>query len=76
MTKTVDISAAREHLLDLVNTVAEGGEIVILKDKKPIIRMVPFHAPNAKRVAGLGRGEAWISDDFDAPIDESFWMND
>jgi prevent-host-death family protein len=75
MTKTIDISAAREHLDDLVKTVVEGDEIVILKDQKPVARMIPVQAENAKRIAGLGKGDAWISADFDAPLDDAFWMN-
>ena len=30
-----------------------------------------------KRIAGLNRGQVlWISDDFDAPIPDEFWLGD
>jgi hypothetical protein len=29
-----------------------------------------------KRVAGLNRGTAWVSDDFDAPLPDEFWLGE
>ncbi len=30
----------------------------------------------AKRVAGLHRGMAWMSDDFDEPLPDEFWLGE
>ena len=33
------------------------------------------HHPLPKRIAGLNRGQVlWISDDFDAPLPDEFWL--
>ena len=29
-----------------------------------------------KRVAGLGEGTIWISDDFDEPLSDEFWLGE
>lgn len=34
-------------------------------------------SPLPKRIAGLNRGQVlWISDDFDAPLPDNFWLGD
>jgi hypothetical protein len=30
----------------------------------------------SKRQAGLGKGTVWMSDDFDAPLPDSFWLGE
>jgi antitoxin (DNA-binding transcriptional repressor) of toxin-antitoxin stability system len=67
-TKTIDISAARTHFDEVLSSVEGGTEIIIAKDKKPVVRMVPVLSPIKKRKLGLGRGEGWISEDFDEPL--------
>jgi len=37
---------------------------------------VQTEAKPHKRVAGLGKGTMVISDDFDAPLPESFWLDE
>jgi len=31
-------------------------------------------SPASPRVAGLNRGQIWVSDDFDAPLPDEFWQ--
>ena len=31
-------------------------------------------SPPSPRVAGLNRGQTWVSDDFDAPLPDRFWL--
>ena len=35
-----------------------------------------FENPSPKRVSGLGQGTLVISDDFDDPLPDSFWLGD
>jgi hypothetical protein len=32
--------------------------------------------PLKKRIAGLGEGTIWISDDFDDPLPDEFWLGE
>ena len=36
----------------------------------------PALAQPARRIAGLHAGQTWISDDFDAPLPDSFWLGE
>ena len=36
----------------------------------------PALAQPAHRIAGLHAGQTWVSDDFDAPLPDSFWLGE
>jgi prevent-host-death family protein len=72
--KTIDISEARARFDEVLSSVEEGTEIIIAKDEKPVVRMVPVSSPIKKRKPGLGRGEVWMSEDFDDPLPDEFWL--
>lgn len=74
MTKTVDVEEARAQLPELVSLALEGNEVIITEGDKPVARLVPVASPGQKRVAGLHRGAAWTSEDFDAPLPDEFWL--
>lgn len=76
MTTTVDLNEA-QHLAQLVDLVRAGHEIIIAEGNTPVARLTaitPVAAPGQMRVAGLHQGDAWISDDFDAPLPDEFWL--
>jgi prevent-host-death family protein len=73
-TKTVNIHEAKTHLSELLALAMEGEEIIIAKANKPLVRLVPVEAPMKKRIAGMHRGEIWVSEDFDDPLPDEFWM--
>ena len=73
MTRTVDIAEAQDHLEELVCSVLNGIEIVIAKNREPIARLVAVAPRAIKRTPGLGKGDAWIAGDFDAPLPDDFW---
>jgi prevent-host-death family protein len=58
---------AKTHLSRLAERAANGEEIVIARNGKPVARLVPAseHAP---RRLGLWRGQVEIGDDFDDPL--------
>jgi prevent-host-death family protein len=64
----VNIHEAKTHLSRLLAQVAEGQEIVIAKDGKPLARLVPFRARRGTRIIGRGKGEFTVREDFDAPL--------
>jgi antitoxin (DNA-binding transcriptional repressor) of toxin-antitoxin stability system len=54
--------------------VAEGVEVILTKDQAPLARIVSL-APSPKpRIAGLHAGAGWISEDFDEPLPDDFWV--
>ena len=74
MTKTVTVHDAQIQLLNLLSFAMKGNEIIITKDNKPLARLVSMPSSNQPRVAGLNKGKIWVSDDFDAPLPDEFWM--
>ena len=67
---TVNIHEAKTRLSELLQRMNAGEEIVIAKAGRPVARLCPFEGPTQQRRAGMDRGKAWISDDFDAPLPE------
>ena len=59
---------AKRHLSSLVERAAEGEEIVIAKNGKPMAKLVRYELTKGQRVPGCGKGKIWIADDFDAPL--------
>jgi antitoxin (DNA-binding transcriptional repressor) of toxin-antitoxin stability system len=74
MTKTVDVEEAKERLPELVSLALEGNEVIISEGDKPVARLVPFSEKGQRRVADLNKGEIWVSDDFDDPLPDEFWV--
>ena len=66
--KTVNLHAAKTHLSRLVDEAVAGGDIVIAKAGKPMVKLVPVVARKARKGFGRDKGKIWISDDFDAPL--------
>jgi prevent-host-death family protein len=67
---TVNIYEAKTQLSKLVDKAAQGEEIVIARNGKPVARLTALGNGKAKRKITLGLldGEGWIADDFDAPL--------
>ena len=73
---------------EVVNRMLMQFEKQIQIEKKAVLKLVSFNEAAKeirnvksenkplKRQAGLGRGSVWMSDDFDAPLPDSFWLGD
>ena len=46
-TEQVDINQAQSQLTDLITFAAEGGEVIIVKDGKPLARLISATDPTA-----------------------------
>lgn len=55
------------NALDLIQ---DGAEVVITRDDVPIARLISMK--EKKRTPGLHEGKIRTSDDFNAPLDDSF----
>ncbi len=58
---------AKTHLSQLLRRVAAGEEIIILRGREPVARLVPL-LRSGHRVLGVDRDLVRIDDDFDAPL--------
>ena len=63
----VGVHEAKTHLSQLLRRVAEGEEIEIHSNGRPVARLVPVAAPGRRRL-GIDAGRMHIPDDFDAPL--------
>jgi len=65
----VNIHTAKAHLSELIKKALLGEEVIIARDNKPIVKIVPIDPPG-KRQIGLSKGLIEISDDFNEPLDD------
>ncbi len=67
---TFDISQATNSPEILFQTVLDGDEVVITQNNEPILKIVRINQPKKRRRLGSAKGLIWMSDDFDAPLEE------
>jgi prevent-host-death family protein len=60
---------AKTHLSRLAERAAQGEEIVIARNGRPLARLVSM-PERKKRALGWAKGQIWIADDFDDPLPE------
>lgn len=64
---TFNIAEAKAHFSELVQKAMLGEEVVIAKDNKPVLKLVPLEHPQQPRKPGSGKGQILhIAADFDA----------
>ena len=68
-TQHIEYDQAVGHLEELLEKASQGEEIVITRDQRPVIRLVPSIRP-ARRQFGSARGLLTVPDDFDEPIED------
>ncbi|OLE51279.1 MAG: hypothetical protein AUG51_23930 [Acidobacteria bacterium 13_1_20CM_3_53_8] len=75
MTKTVDVKEAK--LPELVSLALQGNEVVITEDDKPVAKLIAISpSSEQKRVPDLNKGEIWMSEDFNDPLPDEFWLGE
>jgi prevent-host-death family protein len=67
---TVSLDSAQSHLSDLIEDAIRGKEIVITKNGKPLVKLVPISQPKQRPKFGSAMGLISMSDDFDAPLED------
>ena len=65
----VGLEEAMTHLIDLINAAMRGEDIVIVKDERSMVRLVPM-SPKSGRRAGSAKGLIKMADDFDEPLED------
>jgi prevent-host-death family protein len=66
-TRQYNIAEAKARLPSLVRETLSGAEVIIAKDNKPLVKLVPLAGGRWK--PGSARGQVlYMSPDFDAPL--------
>ena len=66
----VSVEAAKDQLAKLIKEVEGGGEVVILRDDIPVVRLVLIEKPSQSRCFGSMRGKASVGPEFFEPLPE------
>lgn len=65
----VGVHQAKTNLSRLLRRVAAGEEIVIVRGREPVARLVPVGRSGARQL-GIDEGVVEVPDDFNAPLPE------
>jgi prevent-host-death family protein len=65
---TYNMHDAKTQLSRLAERAANGEEIVIARNGRPLAKLGPLDPPRRERKAGFLKGKIWVSDDFDDPL--------
>lgn len=63
-----NVAEAKAHFSTLVRKALQGEDVVIARDNKPLLRLVPVGVPS--RAPGSAKGRVAMADDFDAPLED------
>lgn len=63
-----NVAEAKANFSTLVRKALQGEEVVIARDNKPLVRLVPVGVPS--RAPGTAKGRVTMADDFDAPLED------
>jgi len=67
----LNIADAKAHLSEIIQRVLLGEEVIIAKDHKPLVKIVPLEVTPEQRKPGSGKGQlVFMAEDFDAPLDD------
>ncbi|HTA30204.1 MAG TPA: hypothetical protein VK731_06950 [Candidatus Cybelea sp.] len=80
--KAIEVTKATS-LKELVRLANQESEVVLMQDSKPVARVLPIgldaKSPEgtlSRRELGLHRGAWSVSDDFDQPLADTFWLDE
>ena len=73
MTKTLNVKEV--SIQTVIALTRNGDEVVPEENGEPLVKVTPIEKPKEQkpRVAGLGKGTMWMSDDFDDELPDEFW---
>ena len=66
-----NIAEAKAHFSEIVQKAMLGEEVIIAKDNKPILKLMPLLAPSVARKPGSAKNQVlYLAPDFDATPDD------
>jgi prevent-host-death family protein len=60
-----NVAEAKARFSALVRKAMAGEDVIIAKDNKPILKLVPLEPPKRRREPGSAKGKIGIAPDFD-----------
>ena len=60
-----NVAEAKARFSELVQRAISGEEVVIARDNRPLLRLVPLSVPGGKRKPGSAKGRVFMAPDFD-----------
>lgn len=55
---------------------APGQDIILMDGSVPRARVVPIAKGSSQRIPGLHAGAMTMSDDFDSPLPDAYWVGE
>lgn len=65
-----NVAEAKARFAELVRRAMSGEEVIIARDNRPVLKLVPLETPRGRRVPGSARGQVRLSPDFDETPDD------
>jgi antitoxin (DNA-binding transcriptional repressor) of toxin-antitoxin stability system len=75
-TTSVTLEEASTQLAKLFNLAEQGEEVIIIKNNQSKVRLVAVSEKPQKRVFGQYQGKIHISQDFNEPLPDEFWLGE
>lgn len=73
-TTAIDVKDLPTHFDEVLRQASSGIEVIVTEGNTPRARLVPLAGGQTPRRAGLHPGMIQMSDDFDAPLPDEFWL--
>ena len=67
--QNIDLNDVKEQILELIDSVLQGEEIIITQDQQPLVKLTSAVTTKPQRQFGSAKGLIQISDDFNAPME-------
>ncbi len=61
----VNVYQAKTHLSQLIDRALAGEDVVIARNGRPMVRLVPVRVTGKRRMPGAWRGLVQVAEDFD-----------
>ena len=65
MSAQYKLAEAKSHFSEIVTKVMLGDSVIVTKENRPVVKIVPIKP--ATRAPGTGKG-IWMAPDFDEPL--------
>jgi prevent-host-death family protein len=65
MTEPYKLVDAKSHFSEIIQKVMLGASVVVTKENRPVVKIVPIKP--VTRTPGTGKG-IWMASDFDEPL--------
>lgn len=66
----IDVDQAKRRLEELIEEALRGEEVIITRGDGASFKLVPTPPEEPRPRFGSAKGQVWMSDDFDAPLDD------